>query len=400
MGDTDYYIPAAALAVTFLFKLPALVRRWRNAMVRAVSGLILMAGAGFAFAAPPTIAVVNRVTGVPNVSAPLVYAILSVFNTCCIALLVYWREGLDRQVQRRVRSWFAACAVVIALIAGFFVLGETPDERVRDFDTYYATAPFIRESLVVYLTWHIVIGTVVPALCWRWSRIVDGWLRAGLLTLVAGFTLSTAFGLVKAAAVIARWAGTDLDFLSTDVAPPLASVGAVLTTLGFLLPQGERLAARWTDCQTFRAMRPLWHDLRTSTVDPVPPVTTAWRTRLNARLADRETDIHDALLTLAPYCDPATLDASRRQALAAGRSEDEAWAFAAAVMIDSAVAHRAAAPHDVGDDAHQAGTAALSSVFAAGAQGIAQVSRHYAALPTSRIGRPIHDAAAPESSTR
>ncbi|WP_073919610.1 MAB_1171c family putative transporter [Streptomyces sp. CB00455] len=376
MDGSDYYIPAAALALGFLSKLPGLIRRRRNPMVRAVAGLLLMASAGFAFAAPPTIVVVNRIVGMPNISAPLVYTILSVFNTCCIVLLAYWREGLGRDVQRRVRRWVAACGAVSILIAVAFALGDAPVERLRDLDTHYATTPWIREMIVVYLSWHIVVGVVVTTMCWKWSRTVDGWLRAGLLTLVVGFAFSADFGVAKAAAVVARWTGGDLDFLSTDLAPPLAGVGAVLTTAGFLLPQGQRATAAWEAWQTYRRMGPLWRRLRTLAG---LPVTTIWWAPLESRLFDRETDIHDDLLALAPYCDAQTMTTCRDRALAEGVSPDDAWAVAAATMIAHAIAAKESAA-EMGEESQASGTAALGALLSTGTRGIAHISRQYDAL--------------------
>ncbi|MCY0928104.1 hypothetical protein OTB20_18275 [Streptomyces sp. H27-H1] len=376
MNGSDYYVPAAALGIAFLFRLPGLLRRRRDPMIRSVAGLLLMSGAGFALAAPPTITVVNRVVGVPNVSAPLVYAILSVFNTCCIVLLAYWREGFGAAVQRRVRRWFGACGSVVLLLAVCFALGDAPVERLRDLDTYYASTPWIREMIVVYLGWHIMIGVVVPAMCWRWSRVVDGWLRAGLLTLVAGFAFSTGFGLVKAVAVIARWAGGDLDFLSTAVAPPLAGMGAVLTTSGFLLPQGRRLTTAWEAWQTYRWMGPLWRGLRTVMGVPTP---TSWWEPFGSRLLDRETDIHDDLLALAPYCDLRTMTARHERALEAGVSPDDAWAVAAATMIAVAITAKESAAGS-GEEPQETGTAALGAVLGTGTRGIARISREYGAL--------------------
>lgn len=376
MNGSDYYIPTAALGIAFLSKLSGLIRQWSNPMARAVAGLLLMASAGFAFAAPPTITVVNRWVGLPNVSAPLVYAILSVFNTCCIVLLAYWREGFGAEVQRAVRRWFTVCGTVVALIALCFVLGDAPEERLRDLDTHYASTPWIREMIVIYLSWHIVVGMVVPVMCWRWSRVVGGWLRAGLLTLVAGFVFSTGFGLAKAAAVAARWAGGDWDFLSTDVAPPLAGVGAVLTTSGFLLPQGRRLAEAWETWQTYRWMGPLWRRLRTLMG---LPASAGWWPSLGSRLFDRETDIYDDLLALAPYCDLEIMTAHHDRALDEGVCPKEAWAAAAAVMIAAAIESKESAAES-GVEYPEQGTAALSAVLGTGTRGIARISRQYGAL--------------------
>ncbi|MFC6982886.1 hypothetical protein [Streptomyces cirratus] len=50
--------------------MPALRADWRDPLLRSVCALLMLAGAVFTFAAPPTIAAVNRWTGVPNFSAP------------------------------------------------------------------------------------------------------------------------------------------------------------------------------------------------------------------------------------------------------------------------------------------------------------------------------------------
>ncbi|MFB7982811.1 MAB_1171c family putative transporter [Streptomyces vinaceus] len=399
MRDLDYYIPAGALFLALLSKAPALLRQRRNPTVTAMAGLIFTACAGYAFAAPPTIRALNRGTGVANISAPLVYVILCTFNASCIALLVYWREGTGRDARSRARRWLAASAVVTCLIPLLFALGDAPVERLRDFDTYYANAPFIREMITVYLGWHILVGLVLPFPCWRWSREVGGWVKAGLRTLVAGFVLNAVFGLIKGTAVAARWAGGDLDNLSSHVAPPVASVGALLTTLGFLLPQGERLAAHWQTWRLYRQLGPLHRDLA-----PLAPAQGSPRLpllSLGTRLSNRECDVYDGLFTLAPYCDPYVLSAAQAEAGQAGEDPETASALAAATMIADAIEAsrdrtdrpdrpdrpgRSDRPDRTGrtdlfdESAQAAGLEALGPVIAAGAEGMAKVAAHYGAL--------------------
>ncbi|MFF3653300.1 MAB_1171c family putative transporter [Streptomyces sp. NPDC002181] len=380
MRDLDYYIPAGALFLALLSKAPALLRR-RNPMVTAMAGLIFTACAGYVFAAPPTIRALNHGTGVANVSAPLVYVILSAFNASCIALLVYWREGTGRTARRRARRWLAACAVVTCLIPLLFALGDAPVERLRDFDTHYANTPFIREMIIVYLGWHILVGAVLPFLCWRWSREVGGWVKAGLRTLVAGFVLNVVFGLTKGTAVVARWAGGDLDPLSSYIAPPAASVGALLTTLGFLLPQGERLAAHWQTWRLYRQLGPLHRDLGPLAPDAGSPRLPLLA--LGARLSNRECDVYDRLFALAPYCDPYVLAAARAEARQAGEDPEAASALAAATMIADAIEasrDRPDRPDLLDESAQAAGLEALGPVIATGAEGMARVAAHYTAL--------------------
>ncbi|MFJ3206243.1 MAB_1171c family putative transporter [Streptomyces sp. NPDC086989] len=377
MRDLDYYIPAAALFLALLSKVPALVRRRRNPTTTAMAGLLFTACAGYVFAAPPTIRALNRGTGIPNISAPLVYVILSAFNASCIALLVFWREGTGQDARRTARRWLASCAVVACLIPLFFALGDAPVERLRDFDTYYATTPFIREMIVVYLGWHIAVGAVLPFLCWRWSREVSGWVKAGLRVLVAGFVLNAAFGLAKGAAVTARWIGGDLDHLNAYIAPPVASTGALLTTLGFLLPQGERLAAHWHTWQTYRQLGPLHRDL--GALAPDTPAPRLPFLALGTRLSNRECDVYDRLFALAPYCDPYILSAAQGKARQTGVDPQAAFAYAAATMIADAVKASRDRPDILDDSAQAAGLEALGPVIAGGIDGMARVAAHYTA---------------------
>ncbi|MFE3579852.1 MAB_1171c family putative transporter [Streptomyces vinaceus] len=384
MRDLDYYIPAGALFLALLSKAPALLRRRRNPTLTAMAGLIFTASAGYAFAAPPTIRALNRGTGVANISAPLVYVILSAFNASCIALLVYWREGTGQDARRRARRWLAASTVVTCLIPLLFALGNAPMERLRDFDTYYANTPYVREMIIVYLGWHILVGAVLPFLCWRWSREVGGWVKAGLRTLVAGFVLNAAFGLTKGTAVAARWTGGDLDHLSSYVAPPVASVGALLTTLGFLLPQGERLAAHWRTWRLYRQLGPLHRDLGSpapGTAAPRLPFLS-----LGTRLSNRECDVYDRLFTLAPYCDPYVLTAAQAEAKRAAEDPETAFARAAATMIADAIetsrnrADFADGPDLLDESAQAAGLEALGPVISTGAEGMARIAAHYSTL--------------------
>src|SRR4029078_4307886 len=105
MRDSDYYLPALALGIAFVAKLPALRRGWRNPLVRSVCFLVFAAGICFFFAAPPTIKAVNDLTGVPNFSGPLVYCIMSAFSCACLVLIVNWRGGPPELVRRSSRRW-------------------------------------------------------------------------------------------------------------------------------------------------------------------------------------------------------------------------------------------------------------------------------------------------------
>ncbi|NWF29391.1 hypothetical protein HW130_24560 [Streptomyces sp. PKU-EA00015] len=345
MDGPDYYIPAAALGVALAFKLPGTLRDWRDPLLRSVCALLVLAACTFFFAAPPTIAAVNRLTGVANFSAPLVYCILTAFSASCLVLLVNWRGGPPQETRRVSVRWVVGYGVVVVLLIVLFLLGEAPEERLRDLDTHYATTPYIREMIVLYLIAHSVAAVGMTALCWRWSLQVRGWLRGGLVVIVFGSLFNLAYGVSKFTAVFARWAGHDWDALSTLAAPPLASVGALLSAIGFVLPLvGQRLSDTWHDWAAYRQLGTLWRELRAASAPGTPTVRISFFSPVELRVTQRESDIHDGLLQLDPYFDHGLRASAYEEAVADGAEPREAQAVADAAMVAAALRSRAADP--------------------------------------------------------
>ncbi|GAA3377274.1 hypothetical protein GCM10020367_52310 [Streptomyces sannanensis] len=345
MNGPDYYIPAAAVGLALACKLPALRRSWRDPLLRSVCVLLLLAASVFFFAAPPTIAEVNRLTGISNISAPLVYSLLSAFSTSCLVLMVNWRGGPPEKTRRVTRRWIAGYSVVIVATVALFCLGEAPEERLRDLDTYYATTPYIREMIVLYLVAHTVAAVAMTVLCLRWSRRVHGWLRAGLVTIVLGYVFNLGYDVTKFTAVFARWAGHDLDFLSTNAAPPLASAAALLCAIGFVLPLiGGRLSDQWSAWTTYRQLGELWRELRAGAPHGPRPVRISWWSPAILRVTQRESDIHDGILNLYPYFDRALRTRAHEEAVGAGADPEQAGAVADAAMLVAALQARSADP--------------------------------------------------------
>ncbi|MDJ0382690.1 MAB_1171c family putative transporter [Streptomyces sp. G-G2] len=347
MKGLDFYIPAGVLVIAFTCKLPGLTRHWRDPLMRAVSVLLLVASSVFFFAAPPTIAAVNRITGVPNFSAPLVYCILSAFSASCLLLLINWRGGPGHRTRNLSRWCVGAYSAVILSIGSLFAIGGAPVERLRDFDTYYANTPFIREMILVYLVAHTTAAVVMTVLCRRWSLHVRGSLRSGLILMVIGFVLNLVFDAAKFAAVGARWAGQDLDVLSSVVAPPVASFSALLIGTGFVLPLVvQRLSALWQTWATYHRLGPLWRELHAVVPHGSRAVRISWWSPADLRVTQRVADIHDGILHLDPYFDHGLRDRARTAALAAGSGTAQADATAEAVMVSAAIRARAADPEE------------------------------------------------------
>lgn len=345
MRGQDYYTPAAAMAIALAFKLPTLRSNWRDPLLRSVCALLTLAGSVFTFAAPPTIEAVNRWTGTPNFSAPLVYCLITAFSAACLVLIVNWRGGPPQETRRTSRLWILGYAAVIVALPVLFALGDAPVERLRDFDTYYANTPFVREMIALYLVAHNVAALVMVTLCWRWSLQVRGWLRTGLVIIVLGYIFNLSYDATKMTAVVARWTGHDLDWLSTSVAPPVASIGANISAVGFVLPLVcQRLSDSWQNWSTYRRLGTLWHEVQIAAPEGTPCVRMSWWSAAELRVIQRESDIHDGFLHLGPYFDQLHRDAALARALAGGADEETARAVADAAMVAIAVRARSADP--------------------------------------------------------
>ncbi|GAA3115138.1 hypothetical protein GCM10020254_72150 [Streptomyces goshikiensis] len=232
-----YFIPAAILTLAFVIRLPVMMRFWRNdPNVRNVGGLLLLGSAVFYFGRPETIAAINRGSGISNFAAPVVYTVLTLFCAACLVMIIHWRGGDPRRVRRTTWTIGVIYSAVVAGLWVTFAFADVPVERLRDLDTYYANTPWMREHILLYLLAHTTACAITSVVTWTWLRQVSGWLRAGLVLLVIGFILNLAYDTVKLIAVVSRWAGNDLDWLSTYVAPPLASVCALFVAVGFILP--------------------------------------------------------------------------------------------------------------------------------------------------------------------
>ncbi|MFC9295791.1 MAB_1171c family putative transporter [Streptomyces sp. NPDC057011] len=330
------------LAIALVVKSPSFWRTWHSPMSKSIFAILASSAAGFVFAAPPTIERVNRITGVPNISALIVYCLLSCLSCGSMVLLIHWRGGTEETVRRHTRMWITAIAAVIATYCVLFSLSDVPLEQQREFDTFYANTPYVREMIILYLTAHTATSLVVAVKCWRWARelrdLQAAWTYWGLLILVAAFGLTLSFALVKFLAVGARWAGTDTwDSLSTDVAPPLAGLGAAMTTVGFLVPVvGPRLESIWVSWRAYRAMEPLWRALEPF-AGPGKPMRIPATASLEIRAMARSTEISDRLLNLAPHLNRSHREAAERYATSQGCKPDAAIIFAEAATIHAAL---------------------------------------------------------------
>ncbi|MFE6283688.1 MAB_1171c family putative transporter [Streptomyces sp. NPDC057877] len=331
------------LAATALFLSGVLLfRRPRNPLTLSTCVAIILGATVFVCSAPLTLAAVNDLTGIPNFGAPLTYGMLTAYSCSLLILLINWRGGPRERVRRMVLRSMAAYGLLVVAIVVLFALADASTERLRDLDTYYANTPYMREMILLYLLGHTAATVAMCTVCVKWASEVTGLLRTGLWLIVLGGALDvTGFQLTKYTAVVARWCGHDLDALSTSVAPPMASLAALLCSAGFVLPRLlPSLSAHWRGLGDYRRLTPLWSLVRYVSTAPKPP--TSWWDLPQARLQWREVSIHDALLALAPYFDDQVRERAHQAALRAGLVGGAARVAAEAAMLTDA-ARRAAA---------------------------------------------------------
>ncbi|MCG8971853.1 MAB_1171c family putative transporter [Streptomyces sp. CL12-4] len=343
--SASFLLIGVALGIGLCYKIPAVLNGGRNPLARQVAGLLLAACAVFFFAAPSTIAAVNDYTGIPNFAAPLVYSLLTGFSASCLLLIVKWRGGTPESLRRTTWWVYGSYGTLVAILWACFALSDHSVERIRDLDTYYATTPWMREMIVLYLLGHTVAVLVTCGLLWSWESRVrgTGWLHVGVLTLSVGYVMNLAYDATKLAAVIGRWSGsTGLDYLSTDAAPPIAALAGILVALGFIVPHaGERMSQRTAARREYRALAPLAARLRD--VPPAAPVNLGRFAPLELRLTQRRTLVRDAIRILQPYMDAEHHDQVERTYLERGKKPASAKALADAATVAAAAARLHAA---------------------------------------------------------
>ncbi|MCC2280852.1 hypothetical protein LKL35_36610 [Streptomyces sp. ET3-23] len=340
MNYTSYWVLAGGSSLALAAKLPWRQRGGaRNPLYLCVCVLLLLSASTYFFSSPLVIGRVNAATGIANFSAPFVYCLLTAADAVCLTLLMYWRGGSPSTAWRSSRWWLTGFGVQILAQVLLFCLGSAPVERRLDFETYYATTPFMREMAVLYLLGHFIAACVATTLCWNWSAKVTAfpWLRRGLRILSLGFMCNVAYSALKAAAIGARWAHTNWDSL-VPAAADVSGFGTLMIIVGFTLPLlANRLSTFTSDLQTYRILAPLWKTLSAATPGIASSIPIPWwaiRLKLTRRIAE----IHDGFLALRPYRDPAIArrasDATRQAGLVGEQAEAvvEAAVLAAAVI--------------------------------------------------------------------
>ncbi|QOV38561.1 hypothetical protein IM697_09380 [Streptomyces ferrugineus] len=329
------YVSCAVLWLGLLVRAPDLLRHRHDPYLRTLCAVLGLAGLCFFLGSPPTVGAVNRLSGIPNLAAPLTYVAITAYGAASQILVALWRGGPG--ARRTARRWVAGYAGVVLCIAVLFALGDAAVERREDLDTYYATTPYLREMILLYLAGHLTAVTITAVSALRWAREVRGPLRAGLVTLGAGAVCGAGYSGSKLVAVTARWTGRDWAALATQGAPVAAGTAALLTVAGVLIPlAGPRLIEWRRARRTYVRLEPLERELdeilaRRRLRLPRP----RWSSPVT-RLVWRQTSIHNALSHLDAYVDRELYDTTREAALRTTGDPERAAATAWAAVIRAA----------------------------------------------------------------
>ncbi|MGW6491756.1 MAB_1171c family putative transporter [Streptomyces sp. NPDC055056] len=348
MSGLINYASCGVLWLGLTIKAPDLVRHRHDPILRVICAVMALAGLCFVLGSPPTVGAINRVTGVPNLAAPLTYASITAYSATSLVLIVYWKGGPG--VRRIARYLVAGYGTVIVGVAVLFALGDTPAERRTDFDTYYAQTPFVAGAIVLYLVAHLAAVVTTASWSLRWAREVGGWLKAGLLTLGTGTVVGAGYSLCKLTAVVARWCGADWASLGTEFAPGFAGLGALLTVVGILVPwAGPSLMTWLLPWRTYRRLAPLERELEVVLAERSLRLPRPWPSSPAALLIWRQTSIHNALSYLDALFDRDVFEQAHDRTMEASgdreRAQAAGWASAVgAVMRDVREGRPPAAP--------------------------------------------------------
>ncbi|MEU3555674.1 MAB_1171c family putative transporter [Streptomyces fragilis] len=333
MESWIFYGAAAVLLAGVAAQWPGVRALRQDPLRRSIASVALLGSCCFALAAPPTIAVINRITSVPNAAAPLTYSAMMAFSAASLSLMIRWYGGSTHRARRAIRACGTAYVAVAVALFSLFAAGEAPVARPTDFDTYYSTTPAIRELIVLYLSAHLAAASTTCVLCVKWSRAAGGWVRGSLLFLAVGWASVTGYSVCKLIAVSGRWSGHAWDALSTQVAPSLVAAGAGFVMMGYVLPA---LGRRLDSLRVARALGPLYRLVVADGGRCAVRLGGISALDVNLHLARRVSAIHDALHRLGDHLDDRVRSRVHQELCEAGLDPRRAEIFAAAAMVTHA----------------------------------------------------------------
>jgi hypothetical protein len=336
------YLTAAAVGtIALALKFNDLRSRWGSARLWALCATIFFVVLIWWGAAPASIKMINRATGIANFTAPLVYSFVTAFAASALALALFWRYPTE-QAWPKVRRILIGYALVIVVIAVFFAFSSVPDERLVDFETFYAKQPTVAIFLITYLLATAAGLATLAYYCFSWARSADyadhPWLRRGLRLLGAAQVVIPVENGLKILAIGANWFDNhSLDKLNT-ILPMLSSVGILPGVAGIVLPIWGPRWQRWVrQWRAFRILHPMHRAMRD--VDP-DVVLVGRRWDPHHRVRRQIMELGDWRWTLAPYFDPSVGELAERLGRHEALTDTEVRAAVEAAQLKVAMNRR------------------------------------------------------------
>jgi hypothetical protein len=365
------------------------LHRGRNPSRVAVCGALALLGSTFTVSTPAVWSWLDRTTGVANLAALWAHLCVVAFSGT-VQLLVLWWVNPPAAARRRARTRLSFLLVTaVALVVLFLAAGPT-EPHTTDFVATYAGRPVFAAYLLVYLSAFAVGMFDVVRLCWPYARVAGrSWLRRGLRTTAVGAVFGLVYAAVRVADVAGAQAGADVRRWE-PIAPPAASLGALLVILGLTMPAwGPRLSEfrGWLHRRRqYRQLQPLWADLhRLMPQIALEPPVAAPLSDLDRRLYRRVIELYDGSLALRPYLDEAAAGRAGRIGTRLGLRDDDLAAVMEAARLRGAVrAYASGEPRAAADDGAEDALPTRLDEGADLAQEVARlvrVSRAYAGSP-------------------
>ena len=336
---------ATILWGNLLYKLLRFRRRPQNDAQRANSLALLCMALCFTVLDPPLYAVIDRVTGVPNLARLLANS-SGIVAACAFAPVATELSGATPRDRGIWDSWWLM-ALTLALMTGLFFRADLPISAPGGFPERYDTAPAVAAYRCVFLGYIGLTCCRFFVLWQRFSAAVGAVTRPALRRQVrlqtVGWALGAAYCAQECAYILLRATGA----AAPNAYSPALAYGLLAGCFALILSDGFFSVWDWGErYRTYGALSPLWHDLFAVLPGIALDPSHAGRGRaavvgdLDFRLHRRATEIRDGVMTLQPYLDRAMVRWARRYCLRIGVAHEAMGQYVEAITLAAAIRAR------------------------------------------------------------
>jgi hypothetical protein len=335
MGETArLYGPATLAWVALVSRIITQRGRGHDDDKRLVLIFLGAAACTFSLQTPLGYHTAGELLGIPNIAKPLNHA--GVLVTALTAQTLLLRLTGSKQG----RIWWLA--VVLGGMAVTFALADVPVNDVQ-FNTRYATAPWVLEYWLVYLAGLLPILIGVARLGRRGLAVAEKRaVRLRMWLTVAGAGAFVIYHVHKGLFFAARRFGLPYSEVVNQIMERyLTLVAFILVLLSAALPRSRTSAVRsWIRRYvTYQRLRPLWLVFyRANPKIALTPPRSTLLDRLDPRDLDmrlyrRVVEIRDGRLAIQPYLKPHMVETARLRASRDGKTGQELNATVEALIL-------------------------------------------------------------------